>query len=96
MSMMKNALRRWLDSATSTEKQQLANKARTSLGNLAQIAGGYKRNGKASTSPDTARKIEQAAASLQREGLPAVLREDLCVHCNKCELAKAARLLPLE
>lgn len=85
---MSNALQQWMRGATAQEAQRLARLAKTTLGTLRQIAGGYRTDGKASTTPDLARRIEIASAEV---GPRTVLREELCSACAKCDLAKRAR-----
>lgn len=83
-----NKLKQWLANATTEEREQLADKAGTTVGSLRQLAGSYK-GAKASAS--MARRIEQAAAALHRKGLPVINREGLCPACKECEFAKACR-----
>ena len=89
--MAHNILKRWMTRSTPTERARLAKLSKTTEGNLYQIAGGYRTKGKVSTSPETARNIELAAAKLHRDGLPLVLRQDLCQACGRCEYAKQVK-----
>lgn len=86
-----NVLQKWLANATPQEKARLARLAKTTTGNLKQVAGAYRTNGKLSTTPELARKLEEGAVRIAREGLPELNREDLCTACGKCEFAKEAR-----
>jgi NAD-dependent dihydropyrimidine dehydrogenase PreA subunit len=79
-----NQLRAWLQSADAKERLQLAEDAKTTTGQLYQLAGGHRVAG-----PGLARKIELASAKLEREGLPKLKREELCPACGVCEFAKA-------
>lgn len=88
---MKNKLRKWLESATKEEFEKLAKLSKRTIATLRQIAGGYRTDGEARTTPEVAREIELATLKLRREGLPAVYREDLCPACARCEYLKKAR-----
>lgn len=79
-----NPFRRWMDRANTKEKQRLARRARTSIGMLYYVAGGYRRKGRVDANPALARRIEIALDG-------AVRREQLCAACGRCELAKIAR-----
>lgn len=87
--MAKNKMKEWLMKATKAEALSLAEKAGTSIGVLRQIAGGYRTDGVASTTPETAKAIEKAAAKLPN--LPELKRGDLCVACGKCEFYKESQ-----
>lgn len=84
--MAKNKMREWLAEATKEQAVQLAQLAKTSLGVLRQIAGGYRTEGEARTTPETARAIEKASKAFPE--LPVVLRGDLCPACKACEFYK--------
>ena len=86
-----NALKKWMAAATPKERTTLARLAKTSVGNLRQTAGGYRTQGKLSTSPELARRLEIASEKVQREGLGLLSREDLCQACGRCEYAKMAK-----
>lgn len=88
---MSNIFKKWMAKATMAERVRLASLAKTTVGSLTQVAGGYRTAGKPSTGPELARRIEIASVRLARDGLPALKREDLCAACGKCEYAKAAR-----
>lgn len=88
---MTNALRKWMAEASAAEKTKLARMAKTSVGMLRQVAGGYRTKGKPNTSPELARRLEIASEKMEREGLPGLQRESLCQACGRCELAKRAR-----
>lgn len=83
-----NVLQKWMLKATPQEKVKLAIFSKISRGALSWMAGGYRTKGRLSTSPEAARRIELAAARIQREGLPVLKREDLCLACGRCEYAK--------
>lgn len=85
-----NQLKLWMDSATAEEKATLADLAKTSIGNLTQIAGAYRTGGVASVRAGLARRIEQAAAVVGKRNrtLPAVLRTDLSPECRECDFAQ--------
>lgn len=89
--MAKNKMREWLEQATREELDKLARYAKTTVGTIRQIAGGYRTEGEARTIPELARSIELASVKLARDGLPVILRDDLCPACAKCEYCKAAR-----
>jgi hypothetical protein len=88
---MSNIFKKWMTSATLAERVRLASLAKTTLGTLTQVAGGYRTAGKPSTGPELARRIEIASVRLAREGLPELKREDLCAACRQCEYARLAR-----
>lgn len=87
----RNVLQRWLGKATFDELKQLATLAGTSVEVIRQTANAYRTDGVLSTSPELAKKIEQAAAKLHRKGLPVVNREALCPACGGCDFAKRCR-----
>lgn len=88
-----NLLQRWMASATPQEKLRLARLAKTTVENLRQVAGGYRTKGKLSTTPELARRIEQAMEqnAFRPQGERIILREELCTACRQCDLAKKAR-----
>jgi hypothetical protein len=86
--MAKNKMREWLECATRDELDKLARYAKTTVGTIRQISGGYRTDGAASTTPEVARSIELASTKLLREGLPLIPRESLCPACAQCEYAK--------
>ena len=86
-----NKMREWIASATRTELDRLAKLAKTTVGTVRQIAGGYRTEGEARATPEVARNIELAAIKVYREGLPSLKREDLCPACAQCEFLKDAR-----
>ena len=79
-------MRQWLSFATREEALLLAKRAKTSLGVLRQIAGGYRTGGAASTTPEAARRIEIASKSVTPDMV--IPREALCQACAKCEYLK--------
>lgn len=80
---MSNAMRQWLDQSTREQAEKLAKMAKTSLGTLRQIAGGYRTCGEARTTPEMARNLEMASRKLKES--PLIRREDLCPACAQCE-----------
>ena len=89
---MSNALKQWMQTTSAQTHARLARLAKTTVGTLRQIAGGYRNNGKASTTPELARRIEKATITIENEAGPRrVLREELCSACARCDLAKIAR-----
>lgn len=80
---MTNQLRRWLTQATLKQARLLAEKAGTTLGNLRQIAGGYRTKGAASTTPETALALEVASREIPE--VKPLNREDLCIACARCD-----------
>ena len=86
--MAENKLKQWLARATIAERDKLVHLASTSTNALQQTAGAYRSEGKLSTTPEYARRLELAAARVHREGLPVIKRTDLCAACNRCEFAK--------
>jgi hypothetical protein len=72
---------RWYKQATTKERNQLARKAKTTLGTLRHIAGGYRDTG---VTADLAARIDRASAG-------AIPRESLCPACKACEFAKQCR-----
>lgn len=85
-----NQLKIWMTAATQEEKHALAELAGTSIGSLSQIAGGYRTNGDAIVRSGLARRLEKAAAVLNRRNrsLPGLLRTDLSPECRECEFAQ--------
>lgn len=85
-----NVLQNWLKEATIPQRERLIKYAKTTLGGLRQLAGAYRTGGKVHATPELAAAIEKASIKVGGE-LPAIKREDLCLACGKCELAKIAR-----
>lgn len=82
-----NALARWMDGATPKQRNQLAKAAKTTVGTLRQIAGGYR---KTNVTADLAGRIDRAVVKLFPMSDP-VPRESLCPACKVCEFAKQCR-----
>ena len=76
-----NTMRRWWGKATPAQKRTLAKLAKTTVGTLHQLAGGYRTRGVVRASPELARRIEIASGGELR-------RVDLCPACRQCEFAK--------
>jgi len=89
--MAQNRMRTWLEAATRAELEKLGAISKRTVATLRQIAGGYRTEGSARTTPEVARDIELATIKLQREGLPPVYREELCPACARCEYLKSAK-----
>ena len=85
-----NQLKVWMQAASTEEKTALADLADTSVGTLNQIAGGYRSNGDAAVRAGPARKLEKAAATLNKRNgaLPQLLRTDLAPECRECDFAQ--------
>ena len=85
-----NQLKIWMTAASQDEKVALADLAGTSLGMLSQIAGGYRTKGAAVVRSGLARRLEKAAAVLNKRNrtLPGLLRTDLSPECRECEFAQ--------
>lgn len=85
-----NQLRKWMRVATPEERQELADRAGTTIGNLHQISGSYRSGGRPQIRSGLAIRIEQAARILQKENrdLPSLVRTDLSPECADCEYAR--------
>ena len=86
---MQNKLKDWVAKATMSERRRLCELASTTLEAFMQMVGAYRTKGVVSVEPETAARLE--AASLKMPHLPVLKREDLCLACGKCELARIAR-----
>jgi hypothetical protein len=80
-----NKLQEWMDRATPEQKKQLAEAAGTTLGSLRFTAAARRFNGTVSITPEFARRLELAAATIHDAALPTIKREDLCPACAQCE-----------
>ncbi len=69
---------------TADQRKALASRIGTSPAGLHQLSHAYRTAGKLSLTPDLARRVEEATSG-------AVLREQCCVACGKCDLAAKAR-----
>jgi len=85
---VKNAMRDWVVAATAEELSALAFKARTTVGTLRQLAGGYRTGGKAVATSQLATNIELATKYMARTGLEPVLRGEISNACAGCDLYK--------
>ncbi len=81
---MTNPLLEYASALTADAKRDLAQAIGTSPAGLHQIAHAYRTSGKLSLTPDLAARVEAATGG-------AVLREQCCVACGKCDLARRAR-----
>ena len=81
---MTNPLLTHTQHMTPDAKRELALAIGTTTAGLHQMAHAYRGKGKLSLTPDLAARVEAATGG-------AVLREQSCVACGRCELAKKAR-----
>jgi hypothetical protein len=81
---MSNPLLEHTSHLSADAKRDLATAIGTSPAGLHQIAHSYRTSGKLSLTPDLAARVEAATGG-------AVLREQCCVACGKCDLARKAR-----
>jgi hypothetical protein len=80
-----NVLQKWLAVATPEQQRTLARRAKTTVGTLRQIAGGYRTDGKLRASVDLAVRLEKAAASMPEPLAPRLPREAFVDACRTCE-----------
>lgn len=85
-----NALHVWMQKATTAQLARLAKLANTTVGNLRQIGGGYR---KSNVTAELALRLDHAAAVLRSRDptLPDIPREKLSAACARCEFAKRCR-----
>lgn len=81
---MTNPLLEHTYTLTADQRKALAAKIGTSPAGLHQMAHAYRSKGILSLTPDLARRVEEATGK-------AVLREQCCAACGKCDLAAKAR-----
>ena len=83
-------MKKWMRVSTKAEQRELARRARTSVGQLRQLAGKHR-----TSSADLALRLERAARVLHEKNvkLPLLLREQLATSCRACEFAKHCRPL---
>lgn len=81
---MTNPLLEHCYTLTTQQKKALAARIGTSPAGLHQMAHAYRTAGKLSLTADLAARVEAATDG-------AVRREDCCVACGRCDLAKKAR-----
>lgn len=81
---MTNPLLDYTSHLTADQKRELAAAVGTTPAGLHQIAHAYRTKGVLSLTPDLAARIEAATSG-------AVLREQSCAACGRCELAVKAR-----
>jgi hypothetical protein len=81
---MTNPLFEHTKNLTPDAKRSLALAIGTTPAGLHQLAHAYRTSGKLSLTPDLAARVEAATGG-------AVLREQCCVACGRCELAEKAR-----
>lgn len=83
-------MKKWLKASTRAERGHLARNARTSVGQLRQIAGHHRK-----PSAELAIRLERAALKLRIKNpkLPLLLREHLARACASCEFARVCRPL---
>jgi hypothetical protein len=82
---MKRQINAWMGQATTQQKAALARLAGTSVGYLYHLAAGRKIAG-----PELAEKIANASKAKQFEGLPKLLKENICPACAGCDFVKRA------
>lgn len=80
-----NVLQKWLAAATPEQQRTLACRAKTTVGTLRQIAGGYRTDGKLRASVDLAVRIERASRQMPEPLVPRLTREDFVDACRTCE-----------
>jgi hypothetical protein len=88
--MSRNTLKKWMEVATPDQVAKLAKRAKTTVGSLRQMAGGYRTEGKVSTTAVMARRIEIAAKTIP-EVKVSLTRGDLCQACGVCEHFKSCQ-----
>ena len=84
--MTKNAMKVWMDAATTDEQREMAAMVGSSRGYLYHIAGGFR---KAST--ELAALIEEATKEMHKRSkgrLPVIYRTDLSSACAACQFAR--------
>lgn len=81
-------LKDWMDIATPDEEAALAKSAKTTVGNLVQIACGNRK-----PKAEFAIRLETAARKirLKNRKLPILLREQMNDGCSICEFARRCR-----
>lgn len=79
-----NALSQYMSGLTADGRKALAARIGTSPAGLHQLHKAYRTAGKLSLTADLAARVEAATDG-------AVRREDCCVACGRCDLAKKAR-----
>lgn len=89
-----NALKLWWDQASQAEKRRLATLAKTTVGSLQYLAGGYRRDGGINIRAGMAILLEQASSKVHEvnPALPVLFRTELSHDCSKCEFAQHAML----
>jgi hypothetical protein len=75
---MPNPLLTWWNAATGEEKKSMAEHCKTTTETLRQEAHAYRNDGALNIGPGRAAYVASASRRLEREGLPALKREDLC------------------
>lgn len=90
---MSNAMREWMDLATAKEKAMLARLAKTSVGQLRQLAGGYRTKSMPRTKAELALRLERASIAMneRNDALPILFRERFSAACASCDFLKACR-----
>lgn len=93
MSKPKNVMKGWVAVASIDERKRLAELAASTPEQLMQVAGAYRNNGTPNALPEAAKRWEEASIELHASNskLPVMRREDLCLACGNCDLAKQAR-----
>lgn len=79
------AVKAWMLASTSVERDLLAEKVGTTIGQLYQLSGGHRQ-----ASAEMAGRIESATEVMHKHSkgrLPRVYRTDLCDACRSCQYA---------
>jgi hypothetical protein len=82
MTKPKNAIYRWMKSATPAQKKALAKAAKTSVGQLKHLGSGRR-----GASADLAQKLAAASKTLHTRALYLDQR-DICQACSVCPLVE--------
>ncbi len=81
----KNAMKDWLAQATPHQQRTLARLAKTTLGTLRHIAGGYRTAGVARAEAGLAGRVEEATRKM---GGVVIYRVELNAACAACRYAR--------
>jgi len=84
-------LKSWMRAATAAEREQMAQRAGTSVAYLHHLAAGEETNYKREPKPGLAAAIERETKVMHKASkgrLPIVYRTDLVTACRQCEFAQ--------
>lgn len=84
--MKPNAMKIWMENATTAEQKEMAGMVGSSRGYLYHIAGGFRQ-----ASAELAAKIEEASKEMSKRTkgrLPIMYRTDLATACSQCQFAR--------